>query len=103
MISRRTSFRIRSNQAPKTDRLNQIPSWGFRNRLKSFTPRQLAKILWDFAYLCWANTIDSLIEALRDRRRAKLECGQKRWRVASQLRISISNEIEVIEIFSARQ
>src|SRR5258708_35234035 len=44
------------NQAPKTDRLNQVPSWEFRNRLKSFTPRQLARILWDFAYLCWANT-----------------------------------------------
>jgi len=24
------------------------------NRLKSFTPRQLARILWDFAYLCLA-------------------------------------------------
>jgi hypothetical protein len=45
------------NQAPKTDRLNQVPSWEFRNRRKSFTPRQLARILWDFAYLCWANTI----------------------------------------------
>src|SRR5260221_12416805 len=44
------------NQAPKTDRLNQVPSWEFRNRLKSFTPRQLARILWDFAYLCWGNT-----------------------------------------------
>jgi Tn3 transposase DDE domain len=44
------------NQAPKTDRLNQVPSWEFRNRRKSFTPRQLARILWDFAYLCWANT-----------------------------------------------
>src|ERR1700738_4240466 len=43
------------NQAPKTDRLNQVPSWEFRNRRKSFTPRQLARILWDFAYLCWAN------------------------------------------------
>jgi hypothetical protein len=29
---------------------------GIRNRRKSFTPRQLARILWDFAYLCWANT-----------------------------------------------
>src|SRR5258707_15529543 len=47
------------NQAPKTDRLNQVPSWEFRNRLKSFTPRQLARILWDFAYLCWANTKNS--------------------------------------------
>src|ERR1700738_1348437 len=46
------------NQAPKTDRLNQVPSWEFRNRRKSFTPRQLARILWDFAYLCWANTLD---------------------------------------------
>jgi len=44
------------NQAPKTDRLKQVPSWEFRNRRKSFTPRLLAKILWDFAYLCWANT-----------------------------------------------
>src|ERR1700738_2035789 len=44
------------NQAPKTDRLNQVPSWEFRNRLKSFTPRQLARILWDPAYLCLANT-----------------------------------------------
>ena len=35
--------------------LNQVPSWEFRNRRKSFTPRLLAKILWDFAYLCWAN------------------------------------------------
>ena len=43
------------NQAPKTDRLKQVPSWEFRNRRKSFTPRLLAKILWDFAYLCWAN------------------------------------------------
>jgi maltooligosyltrehalose trehalohydrolase len=25
---------------------------------KSFTPRQLARILWDFAYLCWANPVD---------------------------------------------
>src|SRR5260370_39535046 len=40
---------------PKTDRLNQVPSWEFRNRRKSFTPRLLAKILWDFASLCWAN------------------------------------------------
>jgi hypothetical protein len=40
---------------PKTDRLKQVPSWEFRNRQKSFTPRLLAKILWDFAYLCWAN------------------------------------------------
>jgi hypothetical protein len=24
---------------------------------KSFTPRLLAKILWDFAYLCWANPV----------------------------------------------
>src|SRR5258707_7988074 len=45
------------NQAPKTDRLNQVPSWEFRNRRKSFTPRQLARILWDFTYLCWANPI----------------------------------------------
>jgi hypothetical protein len=44
---------------PKTDRLNQVPSWEFRNRRKSFTPRQLARILWDFAYLCWANTINA--------------------------------------------
>src|SRR6202011_3809609 len=44
------------NQAPKTDRLNQVPPWEFRKRRKSFTPRQLARILWDFAYLCWANT-----------------------------------------------
>src|ERR1700732_775790 len=44
------------NQAPKTDRLNQVPFWEFRNRRKSFTPRQLARILWDFAYLSWANT-----------------------------------------------
>src|ERR1700732_1441292 len=43
------------NQTPKTDRLNQVPSWEFRNRRKSFTPRQLARILWDFAYLCWAS------------------------------------------------
>src|SRR5271165_2448744 len=56
MISRRTSFGIRSESSPKTDRLNQVPSWEFRNRRKSFTPRQLARILWDFAYLCWANT-----------------------------------------------
>jgi hypothetical protein len=26
--------------APKTDRLKQVPSWEFRNRRKSFTPRQ---------------------------------------------------------------
>src|SRR5208337_1744061 len=57
MISRRTSFGIRSESSPKTDRLNQVPSWEFRNRRKSFTPRQLARILWDFAYLCWANTL----------------------------------------------
>jgi Tn3 transposase DDE domain len=44
------------NQDPKTDRLNQVPSWEFRNRRKSFAPRQLARILWDFAYLCRANT-----------------------------------------------
>src|SRR5260370_28658698 len=57
MISRRISFRIFGrNQAPQTDRLNQVPYWEFRNRRKSFTPRQLARILWDFAYLCWANT-----------------------------------------------
>jgi hypothetical protein len=43
---------------PKADRLNQVPSWEFRNRRKSFTPRQLARILWDFAYLCWANTYE---------------------------------------------
>src|ERR1700676_2017079 len=43
------------NRAPKTDRVNQVPSWEFRNRRKPFTPRQLARILWDFAYLCWAN------------------------------------------------
>jgi hypothetical protein len=30
------------NQSPKTDRLNQVPSWEFRNRRKSFTARQLA-------------------------------------------------------------
>jgi len=53
------------NQAPKTDRLNQVPSWEFRNRRKSFTPRQLARILWDFAYLCWANTNCSSIESHR--------------------------------------
>src|ERR1700736_3600148 len=46
------------NQAPKTDRLNQVPPWEFRKRRKSFTPRQLARILWDFAYLCWANPDD---------------------------------------------
>jgi hypothetical protein len=23
---------------------------------KSFAPRQLTRILWDFVYLCWANT-----------------------------------------------
>src|SRR5689334_872070 len=40
---------------PKTDRLNPVPSWEFRNRRNSFTPRQLARILWDFTYLCWAN------------------------------------------------
>src|SRR6516162_6671844 len=51
MISRRTSFRIRS----ESSRQNQVPSWEFRNRRKSFTPRQLARILLDFAYLCWAN------------------------------------------------
>jgi hypothetical protein len=44
------------NQAPETDRLNQVPPWEFRKRRKSFTPRQLARILWDFTYLCWANT-----------------------------------------------
>jgi hypothetical protein len=27
-----------------------VPDWP-----KSFRPRLLAKILWDFAYLCWAN------------------------------------------------
>ena len=27
--------------SPKPDRLNQVPSWEFRNRRKSFTPRQL--------------------------------------------------------------
>src|SRR5271165_4728207 len=43
------------NQAPKTDRLNQVPLWEFRIGRKSFTPRQLAGILWDFTYLCWAN------------------------------------------------
>src|SRR3981081_3731860 len=47
---------FRRNQAPKTVRLNQVPSWEFQNRRKSFTPRQLARILWDFTYLCWANT-----------------------------------------------
>ena len=31
------------NQAPKTDRLNQVPSWEFRNCRKPFTPPQLAK------------------------------------------------------------
>ena len=41
---------------PKLTELKQVPSWEFRNRRKSFTPRQLARILWDFAYLCWANT-----------------------------------------------
>jgi hypothetical protein len=45
------------NQAPKTDRLKQVPSWEFRNRRKSFTPRLLAKMMWDFAYLCWANPL----------------------------------------------
>jgi hypothetical protein len=40
---------------PKTDRLNQVPLWEFRIGRKSFTPRQLAGILWDFTYLCWAN------------------------------------------------
>jgi hypothetical protein len=30
---------------------DQVPSWEFRNRGKSFTPPQLARILWDFAYL----------------------------------------------------
>src|SRR6202140_4942674 len=43
------------NQAPKTDRLNKSPIWEFRNRRKSFIQRHLAKILWDFTYLCWAN------------------------------------------------
>src|SRR5262245_48132265 len=57
MISRRTSFRIRSESSPQTDRLNQVPSWEFRNRRKSFTARQLARILWNFTYLCWANPI----------------------------------------------
>src|SRR5208283_2112400 len=51
------------NQAPKTDRLNQVPPWEFRNRRKSFTPRQLARILWDFAYLCWANPDKRVPEA----------------------------------------
>jgi hypothetical protein len=41
--------------SPQTDRLNQVPSWEFRNRRKSFTHRLLARILWDFTYLCWAN------------------------------------------------
>jgi hypothetical protein len=50
-----TSFRIRSESSPQNYRLNQVPSWEFRNRRKSFTPRQLAGILWDFTYLCWAN------------------------------------------------
>ena len=45
------------NQAPKGDQLNQVPSWELRNRRKSLAPPQLAKILWDFAYLCWANPI----------------------------------------------
>src|SRR5208282_1474235 len=54
------------NQAPKTDRLNQVPPWEFRNRRKSFTPRQLARILWDFAYLCWANPVE-VAEALWQR------------------------------------
>src|SRR5258708_24691351 len=53
------------NQAPKTDRLNQVPSWEFRKRRKSFAPRQLARILWDFAYLCWASTQWDLLE-IRD-------------------------------------
>ena len=42
---------------PKLTELKQVPSWEFRNRRKSFTPRLLAKILWDFAYLCWANPV----------------------------------------------
>ena len=43
------------NQAPKTDRLNQVPFWEFRIGRKSFAPRQMAGILLDFTYLCWAN------------------------------------------------
>jgi hypothetical protein len=50
------------NQAPKIDRLNQVPSWEFRNSRKSFTPRQLARILWDFTYLCWANPLVECID-----------------------------------------
>jgi hypothetical protein len=42
---------LRWNQAPKTDQLNQVPLWEFRIGRKSFTPRQLAGILWDFTYL----------------------------------------------------
>src|SRR6202048_2727209 len=52
------------NQAPKTDRLNQVPPWEFRKRRKSFTPRQLARILWDFAYLCWANPNVAIIDRI---------------------------------------
>src|SRR5438132_1951510 len=51
-------------KAPKTDRLNQVPSWEFRNRRKSFTARQLARILWDFTYLCWANPTQWLVQGL---------------------------------------
>jgi hypothetical protein len=54
-FSERQASGFGRNQAPKTDRLKQVPSWEFRNRRKSFTPRQLARILWDFTYLCWAN------------------------------------------------
>src|ERR1700746_3187970 len=62
---------------PKTDRLNQVPSWEFRNRRKSFTPRQLARILWDFAYLCWANPINRRLNLYPPERPTRLR--QEGW------------------------
>src|SRR5258708_3073598 len=46
----------RPYHAPKTDRLTQTRIWELRNGGKSLTYRKLAKILWDIAYLCWANS-----------------------------------------------
>src|SRR5271165_5475821 len=55
MISRRTSFRIRSESSPQNSPTKTGPVLGVPESPKILTPRQLARILWDFAYLCWAN------------------------------------------------
>ena len=53
----RRGCRIRSVLAPKIGGLNKRQFWELQNCRKFFKSRRLRKLLWDFAYLCWANTL----------------------------------------------